>query len=155
MAHAVEAHSLILIILGNTMFALGSAPGTAIVADFVVSAAPEEQSGAASALSETACEFGGALGIALLGSLTTYFYRHALVATMPAGISGHDADTALRGIGAASSLARTMDGGSGLLSAAMTAYTSAAAIAFTSSAGITILTAILAVTMFNARKSQS
>jgi hypothetical protein len=42
-----------------------------------------------------------------------------------------------------------------LLSAAVTSYTSAAAIAFTTSAGITILTAILAVTMFNARKSQS
>jgi MFS transporter, DHA2 family, multidrug resistance protein len=113
MAHAVEAHSVILITLGNTMFAVGSAPGTAIVADFVVSAAPEDQSGAASALSETASEFGGALGIALLGSLTTFFYRHALVATMPVGISGHYAGTALRGIGAASSLARSTDGGSG------------------------------------------
>jgi hypothetical protein len=43
--------------------------------------------------------------------------------------------------------------GSGLLSAAMTAYTGAAAIAFMTSAGISILTAILAVTMFKGRKS--
>jgi DHA2 family multidrug resistance protein-like MFS transporter len=154
MAQAVEVHSLILITVGNTVFALGSAPGTAIVADFIVSSAPGEQSGAASALSETAIEFGGALGIASLGSLTTFLYRHALVTTMPVGIAGPHADTALRGIGAATSLALTEDGGSGLLSAAMTAYTNAAAVAFNTSAGISILTAILAVTTFAARKKQ-
>jgi DHA2 family multidrug resistance protein-like MFS transporter len=86
MAYAIDTHSLILITLGNTMFAIGSAPGTTIVADFVVSSAPEDQSGAASALSETFSEFGGALGIALLGSLATFCYRHELVAALPAGI---------------------------------------------------------------------
>jgi hypothetical protein len=37
----------------------------------------------------------------------------------------------------------------------VTAYTGAAAIAFMTSAGISILTAILAVTMFKGRKSSS
>jgi DHA2 family multidrug resistance protein-like MFS transporter len=152
MAHAVEVHSLIFITAGNTIFAVGSAPGTAIVADFVVSSAPEEQSGAASALSETVSEFGGALGIALLGSLSTFLYRHAFVSTMPADVAGHDADIALRGIGAASNLARASENGAGLLSAAKIAYTIAAHTAFLTAASITIFTAILAVTMFNARK---
>ncbi|HEY6257039.1 MAG TPA: MFS transporter [Xanthobacteraceae bacterium] len=155
MAHAVEAHSLILITLGNTMFAVGSAPGTAIVADFVVSSAPEDQSGAASALSETVSEFGGALGIALLGSLTTFVYRHALVSAMPDNIPARTAETALRGIGAASTVATRVAGGSDLLSAAQHAYTSATGLAFIASAGITIVTAMVAVTIFNTRRSHS
>jgi MFS transporter, DHA2 family, multidrug resistance protein len=153
MAYAIKAHSLILITLGNTMFAVGSAPGTAIVADFVVSSAPEEQSGAASALSETFSEFGGALGIALLGSLTTFFYRHMLAAALPASIPAPAIETASRGIGAARAAAETLNGGASLLEAAKHAYTSAASIAFLASAAITILTAVLAVTMFKSRVS--
>jgi MFS transporter, DHA2 family, multidrug resistance protein len=153
MAYAIKAHSLILITLGNTMFAVGSAPGTTIVADFVVSSAPEEQSGAASALSETCSEFGGALGIALLGSLTTFFYRHMLAAALPASIPAPAIETASRGIGAARAAAETLNGGASLLEAAKHAYTSAASIAFLASAAITILTAVLAVTMFKSRVS--
>jgi DHA2 family multidrug resistance protein-like MFS transporter len=151
MAYATEAHSLILITLGNTMFAVGSAPGTAVVADFVVSSAPEDQSGAASALSETFAEFGGALGIALLGSLATFLYRHILVATLPASIPAPAAETALRGIGAARAAAETLNAGAALLEAAKHAYTAAAGIAFLASAAITVLTALLAVTMFKSR----
>src|SRR6185503_3265394 len=104
MAHAGETHSLIQIVLGNVLFSIGAAPGAAIVANLVVSAAPQEQSGAASALNETASEFGGALGIALLGSLATFLYRSALGGSMPSGVRADAMETALRGIGAASSL---------------------------------------------------
>jgi DHA2 family multidrug resistance protein-like MFS transporter len=147
MTYATEAHSLILITLGNTMFAVGSAPGTAVVTDFVVSSAPQEQAGAASALSETVSEFGGALGIALLGSLTTFLYRHTLASALPSSIP----QTALRGIGAARAAAETQNGGAALLEAAKHAYSGAASIAFAASAAITVLTAVLAVTMFKSR----
>lgn len=155
MVYAVEAHSLILITLGNTLFAIGSAPGTAVVADFVVSSAPEEQAGAASALSETVSEFGGALGIALLGSLATFLYRHALIVMLPSGMTADSTDTALRGIGAASRLARGLSSGADILTAAKHAYTGAAATAFATGAGLTVLTAIVALTMFGARKSNA
>src|SRR5581483_1043640 len=140
MAYAIGAHSIILITLGNTLFAVGSAPGTAIVADFVVSSAPEDQAGAASALSETCSEFGGALGIALLGSLATFLYRHTLAAALPASIPAAATETALRGLGAARAAA-----------AARHAYTSAAGAALLASAAISVLTAILAVTMFKSK----
>ncbi len=152
MALAAGAHSLVIITIGNTIFALGSAPGTAVVAEFVVSSAPEEQSGSASALSETFLEFGGALGIALLGSLTTFVYRHALVNVIPAGVSAANLEAALRGIGIATGLAGKVPGGADLVSAAQLAYTHAAVVAFSCSAGITLLTAIVAVTMFKARR---
>jgi MFS transporter, DHA2 family, multidrug resistance protein len=152
MAHAVEMHSLALVVLGNVLFSVGTAPSIAIVADLVVSAAPQEQSGAASALSETASEFGGALGIALLGSLATVFYRSALSGMAPRGLPVDAMETALRGIGAASSLSPSLGGGAALLSAARGAYTSAAHITFSTGAGIALLTAIVAVAMFRELK---
>jgi len=148
MAYAAQMHSLMLIVLGNALFSISSAPGIAIVADLVVSAAPKERSGAASALSETASEFGGALGIALLGSLATLLYRSALGAAIPTGVPVNTMETALRGIGAASSLAPSLGNDSTLLSAARTAYTSAADTTFLTAAGIMLLAAIVAVTMF-------
>jgi len=153
MAYAGQAQSLVLMVVGNTIFAIGAAPGTAIVADFVVSSAPQEQSGAASALSETVSEFGGALGIALLGSLATFLYRSALGNTIPAGIPADVVETALRGIGPASSIAPTIGGGAQLLSAARSAYTAAADVALLAGAGIMLLTALLAVAAFRNLKT--
>jgi DHA2 family multidrug resistance protein-like MFS transporter len=147
MAYAVDSHSLISLVAGNVLFSLGTAPVIAIVADLVVSAVPKEKSGAAAALSETASEFGGALGIALLGSLATYVYRSTLGATMPRGISFGTAQAALRGIGAASNLAPG-PGGAALLSAAQGAYTIAAKIAFSAGSAMLLLAAIIAVAAF-------
>ena len=39
--------------------------------DLIVGSAPPERAGAAAAISETSSEFGGALGIAVLGSVVT------------------------------------------------------------------------------------
>jgi MFS transporter, DHA2 family, multidrug resistance protein len=155
MTHAGEAHSLILMTLGNTLFAVGSAPCTTIVADLVVSSAPQEQSGAASALSETASEFGGALGIALLGSLATVLYRSALGRMTPSGIPAGAMETALRGLGAANSLAANLHDGGALLSAAKTAYTSAVGVAFATGFAIMLLMAVIALAMFREKETRS
>lgn len=147
MALAVHAHSLAFIIVGNVVFSIGMAPCTAILADLVVSAAPQEQSGAASALSEMVSELGGALGIALLGSLVTFVYRQALSASVPPMVEGEALERALRGIGAAVSSAQ--DGGvNALATAARNAYTAAAQSAFWTAACIVLAAAIAAVAMF-------
>jgi DHA2 family multidrug resistance protein-like MFS transporter len=44
----------------------------------IVGAAPAERAGAASAIAETGSEFGGALGIAILGSIANTAYRGAI-----------------------------------------------------------------------------
>jgi DHA2 family multidrug resistance protein-like MFS transporter len=148
MAGAADAHSLALFVLGNVLLSVGMAPGTAIIADLVVSAAPQERSGAASALSETASEFGGALGIALLGSLATFLYRSALSGTMPSGIPASSMETVLRGIGNTASLARDLDGTASLWSAVKAAYTGAVEITLATGGGILLLAAVVAVVTF-------
>jgi DHA2 family multidrug resistance protein-like MFS transporter len=148
MALGVGAHNLGLIILGTAVISLGTAPGTAILANFIVSAAPPERAGAASALNETASEFGGALGIALLGSLATCLYRSELSRTMPGHLSAASMQTALRGIGAAKGLAPDLGGGESLMSAAQAGYTQAASITFLTGSAIFVLAAATVAVSF-------
>jgi MFS transporter, DHA2 family, multidrug resistance protein len=57
------------------LLALGSSPAVTLVTDLIVSHASAERAGAASALSETCGELGGALGIAILGTVASSVYR--------------------------------------------------------------------------------
>jgi DHA2 family multidrug resistance protein-like MFS transporter len=67
--------SLMVVIGGSMLLALGSSPAVTLVTDMIVSHAPADRVGAASALSETCGELGGALGIAILGTLGSSVYR--------------------------------------------------------------------------------
>jgi len=153
MALAVHTHSLILIVVGNVVFSIGMAPCTTIIADLIVSAAPQEQSGAASALSEMASELGGALGIALLGSLVTVIYRRSLSASIPPMVHGEALERALRGIGSAVSSAPN-DGGRVLMAAAQAAYSDAAQVAFWASAGVFLMAAVGGLAIFRTFKAR-
>ncbi len=64
---------------------LGVGVSMTLSTDAVVAAAPKERAGAASAISETGYELGTALGIAVLGTLQTVFYRARLEADQLAG----------------------------------------------------------------------
>ena len=59
---------------GSVLFSLGSAPTTTLATDLMVGTAPPERAGAASGISETSSEFGGALGTAVL---VATLLRHA------------------------------------------------------------------------------
>lgn len=67
-----------LLVSGLVAVGFGVGMALTLTTDAVVSAAPSDRAGAASAVSETAYELGAALGIALLGSLHTAVYRASL-----------------------------------------------------------------------------
>ncbi|GGS02474.1 MFS transporter [Streptomyces humidus] len=52
--------------------------------DLAMGTAPAERAGSASSLLETGAEFGGALGMAVLGSIGTAIYRHDMPSSAPA-----------------------------------------------------------------------
>jgi len=64
-----DANGLALVVAGSVLFSVGLAPLTTLSTDLMIGAAPPERAGAASAVAETTSEFGGALGIAVLGSI--------------------------------------------------------------------------------------
>jgi DHA2 family multidrug resistance protein-like MFS transporter len=67
-----------LLVTGMVLQSIGMAPVFTLTNDLIMTTAPPERAGAASGISETASELGGALGIALLGSLATAVYGAAL-----------------------------------------------------------------------------
>ena len=88
-------------VAASVIFSIGLAPAITLVTDFVLTAAPPERAGAASAISETSAELGGALGIALLGSIGTAVYRGAMLHAVPASVPPELAEAARGTLGGA------------------------------------------------------
>ena len=75
------------LIAGLSLAYLGLGTIAALGTDLVVGTAPPEKAGSASAISKMAQELGIALGVATLGSLTTFVYRHKMLASLPSSIA--------------------------------------------------------------------
>lgn len=71
------------LVAGVGMVGAGMGSISALCTDLVVASAPPERAGAASSLSEAAGEFGGALGIAILGSIGMAVYRSGVESGAP------------------------------------------------------------------------
>ncbi|MYT20143.1 MFS transporter, partial [Streptomyces sp. SID7760] len=71
----VGSDSLWLLLTGAGVLACGIVTVMSLVSDMALGAAPAEKAGSAASLLETGQEFGGALGMAVLGSLGTAVYR--------------------------------------------------------------------------------
>ena len=79
-----ERTSFLWFAVGSFLFSLGFAPVFTLTTDLIVGSAPPERAGAASAISETSAEFGGAIGIALFGSIGVAIYRSLIADGIPA-----------------------------------------------------------------------
>jgi DHA2 family multidrug resistance protein-like MFS transporter len=109
---------------GSFLFSIGMAPVFTMTTDLIVGSAPPERAGAASAISETSAEFGGALGIALFGSIGVAVYRAMLDGAIAPGVSPVLAETALATLGGAVDVASHLPGemGADLADAARLAF---------------------------------
>ncbi|WP_283137023.1 MFS transporter [Rhizohabitans arisaemae] len=135
---------LALVLGGQVLFFLGGAPLLVLGIDMVVGAAPRERSGSAAALSETAQEFGGALGLAIFGSVATAVYRIGL--TVPEGTPEQLAEAARDTLGGAVAVAGSLPGEAGttLIEAAGTAFTDGLQVAMWATAAVLVAAAALA-----------
>ena len=136
-----------LLVTGSVMFSLALAPVDTLATDLAIGAAPPERAGAASALTETAAEFGGALGIAVLGVIGTSIYRIQLTGALPAGIQSASAAAARDTLGGALAVAGQLpvQPGQVLVQAARQAFTTGLHAAFAVSAAAMLSAAVLAV----------
>ena len=140
---------LALLVTGSVVWALGLAPMATLATDLIVGAAPPERAGAASAISETSSELGGALGIAVLGSIGAAVYRAQVAGAVPAAVPSGAAAAARDTLGGALVTAGQLPDqlGATLLGAAREAFTQGlqvtAAISAVVALGIAILAAAL------------
>ena len=83
----VEGSSnLLLVAAASVVMSVALSPVITLGTELIVGSAPPEQAGAATGISETSGELGGALGIAILGSLATAIYRSDVTAGLPADL---------------------------------------------------------------------
>ena len=137
------------VVTGSVVFALGLAPVYTLAADLMVGSVPPERAGAAAGISETSSEFGGALGIAVLGAVGTAVYRGQMDDALPAGVPPESAEAARDTLGAAVAAAGELPARLGveLVDAAEEAFTQAMQVAAALSAALAIGAAIVAVSL--------
>jgi len=85
------------LVTGSIVLSLGMAPVFTLVTNTVLDSTAPERAGAASGMAETSTELGGALGIAILGSIGTAVYRSQLTHAPSAGILGNAVGDTLGG----------------------------------------------------------
>ncbi|HET9213841.1 MAG TPA: MFS transporter [Gaiellaceae bacterium] len=114
------------VLIGTSfVYSLGIAPVFTLTNDLILGAAPPERAGSASAISETGAELGGALSIAILGTIGTAVYRVQVDDGIPASVPPEDAETARDTLGGAVAVSRELtDAVAGpVLDAARAAFT--------------------------------
>jgi DHA2 family multidrug resistance protein-like MFS transporter len=106
------------------ILSLGASPLFTLTNDIIIGSAPPERAGAASGISETCAEFGGALGIAIFGSIGVTFYRGLLGNHLPIGLPSTAVDAAMATLGGAVATAQELpkEVGSALVHAARDAF---------------------------------
>ena len=142
-----------LVIGATVVYALGLSPVTVLATDLIVGSAPVDRAGAASAISETSSELGGALGIALLGAIGIAVYRSAMAAGVPAGAPAEAAELARATLGGAVAVAQRLgpQASAALLTAARGAFAHAFAIVAATSAAVSVGMAALAAILLRRR----
>jgi DHA2 family multidrug resistance protein-like MFS transporter len=108
LASITDASALPTLVWASVIISLGLAPVFTATTDLLVGSAPPERAGAASGISETGAELGGALGIAILGSIGTAVYRAALADQLPPGVPNDAVAGARDTLGAAVQVAQEL-----------------------------------------------
>jgi DHA2 family multidrug resistance protein-like MFS transporter len=131
------------------VISIGFSPVFTLATDMMIGSAPPERAGAASAISETNAEFGGALGIAILGSLGTALYRSEVTDNMPAGVPAESVETIRSTLGGAHSVAAELQGPLGVqvLDAAKLAFVDSIELTMTICALLALGTSVLVALM--------
>jgi DHA2 family multidrug resistance protein-like MFS transporter len=137
--------SLAVLVAGMVIYSIGVSPVVILATDLIVGCAPVERAGSAGAISETSSELGGALGIAVLGSVGTAVYRATMADAVPAGVPVPAAEVARSTLGAALAEAGKLSGplASDLAALARGSFVEAFQVASAACAGISIATAVM------------
>ena len=144
---------LAMLVAASVVISVGMAPVFGLTTELIVGSAPPERAGAASGISETGAELGGALGIALLGSLGVAIYRADLAAGLPSNLPAEVTAAARDTLGAAVAVAGQLPGelGTTVLVTAREAFVHGMQLTSGIAAVIAALLAVLAVTLLHSQ----
>lgn len=145
-----ETSGMGLLVTALFIYSIGLAPIFTLCADLIVGSAPPEKAGAAASLNETSSEFGGAVGMAVLGSVGMAVYRIKVAAALPDGLPPESIEAARGTLGGALSVAKALPGelGAALLVPARMAFADALQLVAVVCAVIAIAMAMIAAVLF-------
>jgi len=147
---------LAIIVGASIVVSLGFSPVFIATTELIVGSAPPERAGAATGISETGAELGGALGIAVLGSIGTAIYRAGVAQGVPASVPAEAATAARDTLGGALAAARELPAGVGsvVVDVARTAFIDGMQVTSTIAAIAAVALAILAVRTLPSRAGE-
>ena len=153
-AFTTQDHGVVPLILAFVVLGIGIGAAETISNELILSSAPAEKAGAASAVSETAYELGAVLGTAVLGGLITAFYRGALV--LPAGLPADAAHAARETLAGAYTAAQELPAelGTALWDAAATAFGSGVTVTSLIGAGLVVVAGVIAAVTLRTPRSR-
>jgi DHA2 family multidrug resistance protein-like MFS transporter len=140
--------SVYAVALGWALWAIGGSAAATLTTGTILGSAPPERAGAVSALAQTGAELGGALGIAVLGSIGAAIYRGLISSAIPTGLSPELAETARQTAGGALAIANQI-ADPNLMWAAQHALTVAVQLTSGLSAVLSLATAVAVALYFN------
>ncbi len=148
---------LLFVVTASVVISLALSPVFTLTTELIVGSAPPERAGAASGISETGAELGGALGIAILGSIGTAVYRSELTQHLPASVPPEAGQVARDTLGAAVGIAAQLPGqpGLALLNTARDAFVQGMHLAAAIAATVAIAAAIMALVLLRCEPARS
>jgi MFS transporter, DHA2 family, multidrug resistance protein len=152
-----EKDGLVLLLIGIIAIAVGLTPVLTLVTETVVGSADTARAGSASALLQTAQEFGGALGIAVLGSIGAMVYTSNAALDAPAGVPAEALEASRETIGGALATAGQLPDAAAntLIAAARAAFTEEVQAAALAGAVLMALAAVFTIVALRSVKSDT
>lgn len=149
LAYAGRTESLSIMMAGYMVMSFGLAPIFTLSTDLIVGSVPPERAGVASGLAETSSEFGGALGIAVLGSIVAALYATGVSGVDLSGLSAEAAVAVRETIAGALTEAAALGGTAGeqLVTTARESYAYAFQVVSLICAAFSLAAAVLAITL--------
>jgi DHA2 family multidrug resistance protein-like MFS transporter len=154
LSFATPASSYLYLVLALVLLGAGMSLTAAPATGSIMSAVPPAKAGVGSAVNDTTREVGGALGIAVLGSISNAVYRSSV------DLNGIALPPPLRraaseSVGAATAIAGQLpEGGRELAARAAEAFTTSFNLASSVSAAITLVAGIVVFVVFNRKAEQ-
>ncbi len=141
---ASSPNGLALVVISSAIIALGLGPVFGLTTELIVGSAPPERAGAATGMSETGSEVGGALGLSVLGLIGVAIYRSRIAEELPAGVPADVAAAARDTLGAAVEVAATLPpaAGEALLRSAQSAFVEGMQVACLISVVVSVVVAV-------------
>jgi DHA2 family multidrug resistance protein-like MFS transporter len=142
---AETPYGLAIVVIASAIISLGLGPIFGLTTELIVGSAPPERAGAATGMSETGSEIGGALGLSILGTIGLVIYRSRMATDLPPGIPDAAAAAARDTLGAAAEVAAQIPGeaGAALLRVAQSAFVDGLRVASLISVAVAVVVAIV------------